>query len=202
MYIHPLPCKGLKEHVILPSLMQCSLIHYYSLISTGIYKYKNIIYIIRTVYIGNTSYKGIKLRACFLEGVHTFCQQQRVCSSKPTNDNNNDNDNNINIFIILTGKYITKLHSIILLKSLPCPESLISQFNTSSVHNLCFCEVHVWTYLSKIPEILICPVIIFNLLFHLAHVLLSICLRVSIHISLYEKTFLYYQDIQKFLLYI
>ncbi len=28
--------------------------------------------------------------------------------------------------------------------------------------------------------------------------LLGICLRVSIHISLYEQMFLYYQDIQKF----
>ncbi len=59
---------------------------------------------------------------------------------KNDNDNNNDNDNDI--FIILTGIYIAKLHSIISLKLLPSPEGLISQFKTSSVHNLCFCEVH------------------------------------------------------------
>ncbi len=61
------------------------------------------------------------------------------CTNAPSiYDNDNDND----IFIILTGIYIAKLHRIISLKLLPSPEGLISQFKTSSVHNLCFCEVH------------------------------------------------------------
>ncbi len=50
-----------------------------------------------------------------------------------------DNDNDI--FIILTVMYIIKLHSIISFKLLPSPEGLISQFKTSSIHNICFCEV-------------------------------------------------------------
>ncbi len=44
------------------------------------------------------------------------------------NDNNNDNDNDNNIFIILTGIFIAKVHSIISLKLLPSPEGIISQF--------------------------------------------------------------------------
>ncbi len=54
----------------------------------------------------------------------------------------NDNDNDKDIFIILIGIYIAKLYSIISLKLLPRHEGLVSLFKTSSVHNLCFCEVH------------------------------------------------------------
>ncbi len=63
---------------------------------------------------------------------------RHVCYNND-NDNDNDTDNNNDIFIILTGKYIAKLLSIISLKLLRSPEGLISQFKISSVHNLCFC---------------------------------------------------------------
>ncbi len=40
-----------------------------------------------------------------------------------------------------TDSYI---HCIISLKLLPCPKELISLFQTSNVHDLCICGVHVY----------------------------------------------------------
>ncbi len=44
--------------------------------------------------------------------------------------------NHNDIFIILTGIYIAKLHSIIPLNLLPSPEGLISQFKTNRISNM------------------------------------------------------------------
>ncbi len=65
-----------------------------------------------------------------------------IYNNNNDNDNNNNNNNDNDIFIILTGIYIAKLHSIISLKLLLSPDGLISQYKTSSVHNLCVCEEH------------------------------------------------------------